>query len=229
MKTQGVIDSTGFVGFLNTYEVLLTLSLALLTTILWGIYVYYTRKTFLEIKRQTDLQSQAYLVTTIVDCEQSSNHSSKSRRGSYLTDCHARIKDKEINHIHAKWSEILKNNAEDASQPAKQLILRMSNRGNSDIIYWKISLNINIKPGDYLSELQVSEDASSWVVESSSESDVIQKDSEICVSIAEFGNFPIATLTWDIEYKDMRDNTYTEHIGTKNYDIENTIVLKKTA
>lgn len=205
------------------YESLLTLILAFLTVILWGVYVYYTRKTFKEIKKQTDFQSQAYLVTSIIDCEK--EYSSSDHTKDY---CESIIINKSINDIHEKWSDILKHNLKVAYQPKRQLILKMSNRGNSDIVYWKVNAKILIDPCEYLTEkLNSIKDECEWVIESNSEDDTIRKDEDICISIAEYGNFPSAVITWEIEYKDIRENKYTKHTGRTSYKTVNTMANPK--
>lgn len=81
------------IKFLNDINPVIDLSIA----VLWGIYVFYTIRTFKEIHRQTELQSEAFL---IVSCEVVDS----------VTEKMVDKKDSQHMSIYDKWHEILKTN-----------------------------------------------------------------------------------------------------------------------
>ena len=109
----------------------------LLTVILMALYVYFTIKTFREIKRQTDLQSQAFLFVAAHDVAEISE-------GAELIS--------EAKNISDKWRQILQKHVPEAIQNEDYLELEFNNRGNSDIIDWTIRISASILPGKYLKE-----------------------------------------------------------------------------
>src|SRR6266566_7179967 len=109
--------------------------LELVTTLLWGIYVYFTIITFREIRRQTDLQSEAFLVVAAKVSDQlvagkTVDNASKS--------------------LHEKWHGILTTSLPKAVQKEKYLTLECTNRGRSDIVRWKINVAAEIKSSHFL-------------------------------------------------------------------------------
>jgi hypothetical protein len=194
-----------FVLFLNDLSPLF----AILSTILWGIYVFYTIRTFREINMQTILQSSAVLVVTSQVCsiqpEKAIDKLSKPAKD-----------------LCNKWIEIIKKNAPTISIQNQYIVLSLSNRGRSDIISWQIRLAINIEPGDYLSKnLNISGEQAHW----QGSSDIIEVGGKKDFLIAETGMFPISNYSWQIKFYDMREIEYVAFTGDKTLETKNVLIL----
>jgi hypothetical protein len=180
-----------------------------LNIVLWGIYVYYTIRTFKQIHRQTELQSEAFLVVT-----SKMENSLKEEQKEF--DC------VESHNIFKKWHEILKNNLPSALSGEKYLNLKLDNRGRSDIVSWKIKVSGNIDSGDYLStKCNINGEKFSWIIEEINNKQLIPSESCIEVIIAKLGVYPEISLTWEIEYHDMRGRKYTNFGGAKSVNDKN--------
>src|SRR5437016_3691353 len=96
------------------------ITLTFLSTVLWGIYVYFTIKTFKEIRRQTELQSDAFLVVRIVDAQRPPTTSPAELEvtarhlliGGFLSRSSGNLKciGAPAADLIAKWSAICSNN-----------------------------------------------------------------------------------------------------------------------
>jgi hypothetical protein len=107
----------------------------LISTLLWGAYVFYTIRTFKEIKRQTELQSEAFLLVL-------------SKRNAALPPERNVIE--KAQQLHNKWRDILNKNVQTALQPEAYIILTLNNTGRSEIVDWNIDILLVMDPGDYL-------------------------------------------------------------------------------
>lgn len=171
----------------------------LLLIILWSIYIFYTIRTFKQIKLQTDLQSEAFLVVA-----------SKIRLG--LKDGSTIPENAE--NLHQKWYNILKSHIPDALRSERYIVLKLTNRGKSDIVYWNIGVTVVVGAGDYLrKKFNTSGEKEFWEVEYLDNKHNIAPGGSIEIPIANFGSFPKAEFRWDICYTDVRDKHYKRFGG----------------
>lgn len=205
-------EQTNFEMFLNAINHLRPL-FELATTILWGIYIYFTIRTFREIKRQTDLQSEALLVVAAKTLDQMPPN--------------VNIPD-EAQKVHDKWKQILETNIPSAVQKEKYLILEFTNRGRSDIVGWEIRVMADISASDFLQNTYniVGEDVE-WTVCYKNHKDNIAPNDTIQVPIAVTGCFPEAKFIWLIEYSDTRDVDYQKFSGDPSYSDINALASPK--
>lgn len=171
----------------------------LISTLLWGAYVYYTIKTFKEIKRQTELQSEAFLLISskiATNLPSERNVSEGSRQ------------------LYSKWREILGKNVPAALQPEKYIILTLNNTGRSEIVSWHIDIQLSIEPGDYLQKnFNINGESLRWHIDNQSYQDIISPDKTIDIPIALTGTFPIAKFSWSVRYTDSRNVAYQKFAG----------------
>jgi len=197
-----------FLEFLNKNQGFLSF----LSTILWGVYVYYTIKTFIQIKRQTDLQMDANL---LIESQMGDNQSAMLRCPS------------ESIQLHNKWSEIIKRlpRGSELSDRRQCLELKLRNRGKSDIIKWQIKVTAQINPSTCLQEnYNTTSETSEWIVSSRDASNYICAGEDIKVLIAVTGMYPKAQFSWTIKYLDSRGKTYNIFAGDSEKIDENLLV-----
>jgi len=172
----------------------------LLNALLWAFYVYYTIRTFRQIRRQTELQSEAFLVV-------SSELLSGDKPASVTAGSG-------IQELYDKWFQILQTNIPAARKQEQSVVLRLKNRGRSDITWWNVEVNAHVEPGKYLSnKFNISGEISKWTIEHEGYKDIIAPDEKIDVVIAKTGVFPVVKFHWSIKYKDMREVTYSRFGG----------------
>jgi len=187
-------------------DLLLTLTnlhplLELLTTVLWGLYVLYTIRTFREIRRQTDLQSEAFLVVACNVVDALDDPRSLSRPDGALVK---------------KWQDILRDRIPNAVRPARIAVLELTNRGKSDVVDWEIQVTLEIKPGQYLRDrFNTVGERISWPVKYSGNRDNIPPQGTIKVPIAFTGIYPESHISWSIRYGDTRDVQYVRFAGDR--------------
>jgi hypothetical protein len=173
--------------------------LALVTTVLWGVYVFFTIKTFREIRRQTELQSEAFLVVAsqiTQDTKEAVDRVTSKAKGLW-----------------EKWNRIIRN-VPDVVCPENYLVLRLQNRGKCDIVSWRIRLNVAVEPLQYLKSTQnVTGETVSWLVESQGQKDILAPDHSTSVCVLKCGVFPKAEMTWDLDYTDIRNKKYSRFGG----------------
>lgn len=174
----------------------------------WVAFVYYTIRTFRQIKRQTDLQSDAFLV---VAAEASAENGTLDRIGGAASE------------LYEKWEGILDHNVPKALQRETQsIVLRMHNRGRSDVVWWQIKFTATVEPSDYLRDnINVSREECQWTIEQREYPEVIEPEDHIEVEVIKTGVFPELELEWDITYEDMRGKTYDRVGGDKSYSDSN--------
>lgn len=168
------------------------------TILLWGIYVYFTIRTFIQIKKQTDLQIKAFLICKIIPKQITEEIT--------LPD--------EFMTLNNKWHQILTNNLPDTVGSLKCLWLEITNRGKSDVSKWEIKVNILVTPGDYLSERNTIGEYKTYIIKSQLHQ-TIPPNGSIEIPMAFSGYFPSAKYSWVIEYFDIREPK------KKNLSIEN--------
>jgi hypothetical protein len=200
-----------FVAFLEQNQPVIDL----LIVLAWAFFIYYTIKTFRQIKRQTDLQSDAFLV---VAAETDPDVRSIDRIASVARE------------VFNRWQGILELNVPAALERGEStVVLRLNNRGVSDIVSWKIHLAARVEPSDYLAEhLNITHEEKTWTIEQHTYDEVIPPGDDICIAVARTGVFPHLRLTWTIEYKDLRDKQYTRFAGDKNFTDQNIFANPQT-
>jgi Ca2+/Na+ antiporter len=177
-----------------------TLVATITTTLLWGIYVFFTIKTFKQIKKQTDIQSRAFLLVK-------PNFSIDTENKKIINSTAIRLKD--------KWNEILNNNLEKTIIEKKFFNLSLINRGKSDITKWEISISVEIKEGKYLNEnFSINGEKADWIIKSKTHQ-TIEPGKDLDIPIISVGDFPEITISWKISYTDLMNNTYCT---SKNFD-----------
>ena len=183
--------------------------LELLVVVLWGIYIYFTIKTFREIKRQTDLQSQAFLVVAAKTEKKCPDNRSIPETS---------------NALHEKWRTIISTHIPNAVTTDKFVVLVLSNRGRSDVVSWTINVNAGISPRAYLQEnYNTAGESCAWQVRYSGHRDNIAPDDKIEVPIAVTGLFPEAKFDWSISYTDARETRYDRFGGDRDYEDRNVL------
>lgn len=191
-------------------EIISAISL-ILTTILWGVYVKFTKdtykemrkqtklnnKTFEEMRKQTELNNNAHLVVNKIICD------------SLEEDTNDQIPE-QAKELYKKWEIIVEKNLDVVGSSKKYLVLELKNRGYSDIINWKLNLNLKIEPSNNLREVaQTTEEKEEILIKSNDNTSYIEEGESIKIAILELGSFPIINYSWDIEFKDMREQKYT--------------------
>lgn len=200
--------------FLSTLENLEPL-FVFLTSILWAVYIFFTIRTFHAIQKQTELQYQAFLVVAVQPKDELDS-------GTQIPQ--------EAKDIYAKWCDILNKNVPEAMANANEqyLTLEFTNRGRSDIIDWKIEVEIEIFPESYLqSKCNIIGEKISWSVKYQGYSHNISPDDSIAVPIACLGAFPRANFKWNISYNDARDLKYKKFGGDRDYKDTNVLASPK--
>ena len=182
----------------------------LATSILTGLYIYYTRKTFVEIKKQTDYQIRAYLFASI-----------NATQDKCDSD--------EICSIREHYDESISKLLPDQTKSETNLFIELKNRGKTDICWWKISISICINVGEYLKKGHLSDSGDVVCIESSKANQIIQPENSIKVPIGPMGYIPKAILIWSIEYKDLHGNMYKEFSGDKHYTYINPLLFEYRA
>ena len=177
------------------------------TSILTGVYVYYTRKSFLEIKKQTDYQIRAYLFSSF-------KTSSEDVRFDRLSE------------MRKAYDGSISKLLPDQSKCDTNLFIELKNRGKTDICWWKIKVCIKIEVGQFLNSLAVKEGTYSIEIEGNTSSDIIQPECSISVPVGSTGYIPRAILSWSIEYKDLHENLYKEFSGDKDYIYTNKLLFE---
>jgi len=186
-----------------------TLALTALTTLLWGVYVFFTIKTFNQIKKQTDLQSRAFLLVTPRLNNDSSDNSIDNKA----------VKIKE------KWHGILENNLTTALSVNRIFEIELTNRGKSDIVSWSIDISLTINEGEYLkTKFGIAGETSKLKIISKSDQ-TIAPDQSIKVPIIQVGDFPNILFNWNITYKDLMEGEYHSICNNEGFANSNLIAL----
>lgn len=176
--------------------------LDLLSTIAWGVYVYFTVMTFKEIKRQTELQSEAFLMVA----------AKKSTTEYHSTPT-------ESLSLYEKWRRIIDNNVPNNIRAKRFLVLELTNKGKSDINAWRINVSASVQLSQMLQErFNLHGEDREWEVRSSGHRDIIAPGESIEVPIAALGTFPHIALRWTIKYTDIRKRNYEFFAGDERVD-----------
>src|SRR5207248_786037 len=188
------------------------------------IYVVYTIKTFRQIKRQTDLQTQALLsiaarVVPLSTPQTASTASETGSGGIFIRRRRPaeRTFEPGIVALHEKWKNILAQQTNPAiTRTEKIVILKIRNHGQSDVVSWTLKLTVDVEPGQHLATaFNVNKSTYEWLVKSEGVTQIVEKTQSIEVAIAPTGSFPIAKFCWKLEYKDVRGVIYTEFVGER--------------
>lgn len=195
-------------GKMNLFEKF-SLIIGGLTMILWGFYVFFTIKTFKEIKAQTDLQTKAFLVV----------------RASMIASPQEKFIDKILDSFKTfnnKWQGILRTNIPDALADERQIILELNNQGRSEIVKYLIKVKCIVISMNYLKQVKnISDDHFEWEIKNNSSVEGIPPDKSIKIQIATTGYFPKAIFSWEIEFEDARQNKSTFFGGDKDIEDKN--------
>jgi len=196
---------SAFLNILNEWSSLFEL----VTTIIWAIFIYYTIRTFREIKRQTEMQSEAFLVVA------------KKIEDKYNGP---RGLCRECVDLHRKWNQILQNHLPAAVRAEKYLLLELMNRGRSDIVGWTIRVTMDIQPSEYMVEnFNTSGERVNWEVSYKGYEDSISPQGKIEVPIAVLGSYPEARIKWEINYTDIRSGKFSHFAGDQNTSDKNVL------
>lgn len=194
--------------FLNANQGLTTF----VSTLLWGVYVYYTIETFRQIRKQTDLQMDASLLieSQLVDTD------------AVTIKCPS-----EAVSLYQKWNDIIRRlpNSEEIPTRQQYITLRLRNRGKSDIVSWEITVTTSVEPGEFLADrYNTSSESSIWKIVSQNSCNYICSSEDIVVSIAKTGIFPKATFSWTVSYIDSKGKKYRVFAGDSHKMDENLLV-----
>lgn len=204
--------------FLATQQPLLDTVIA----IAWVFFIYYTIKTFQaikrqtdELKRQTDLQSEAFLVVSSESCQ--TDVEAIDKIGAGPAD------------LFDRWRGILDRNKPDALEQRadRMLVLHLQNRGRSDIMDWSIEVSADVRPGDHLrDDFNITGEEVEWVIDQEGADEVINEDDSIDIVIARMGVFPEVDFQWTVKYEDMRGNELTRFGGDVRHSDRNLFALR---
>jgi hypothetical protein len=176
-------------------------------------YVYFTYITFKEIQKQTEIQSEAFIIVTSTICPQ--KDSTLNRIST------------ESEQLYNKWHDILTNNAKDTITGKTFLHVNLKNRGKSDVIWWRLKIQALIEPGLYLEKkINANGENKELIIEQSNSDDIISTEEEICLCAIGVDAFPKAIFKWELEYKDMRKRTYKTFSGDTNKTTTNALVYE---
>jgi len=185
-------------------------------TILIAVYVIYTAKTFKQIRRQTDLQMRGFLVCSPAWCPE-------------LPD-HCRPPTPLAAEFSEKWTGIAAPALGGIANPTRYCVLKLKNRGRSDIHRWQITVDAAVKPSDFLRQkFQTAAERKTWTINSHGESDHLAPDEELSVAIVKGESFPTARITWKVNYTDVRGGSYTEFGGEEFISTQNPLLHPRTA
>jgi hypothetical protein len=187
--------------------------LVLASTILWGFYVLFTILTFRQIRKQTDLLAEAFLVVAF----------KKVQDYRVASDIPF---ERTAFELHEKWSKILTKHVPNAVRKESALLLTLTNRGRADIIKWSISVTARVDPGEYLlKEYNTHGEMVSWSVASAGAKHIVQPEKPVEVVLAPIGNFPNVEFTWSIAFEDMRGKKYVRAAGDSSVKDTNALAL----
>lgn len=94
------------------------------------------------------------------------------------------------------------------------MVLRLHNRGRSDVIWWRIALKAEVSAGNHLAEqFNIAGESCAWSIEHQDYKDVIALGEKIEIVVAKTGVFPRVEFQWTIEYRDMRNVSYSRFGG----------------
>lgn len=198
----------------------LTAIFTFFSTLLWMAYVWITNRTFQEIKRQTDLASQAVLVVSGWEENISDSPNWVKDRSIIRVD----KTDLKIEELLEKWGKIVEQWVPGASGEERIALIGLHNRGKSDIVSWKIDLHLQINAGPYLSKMNVSNDFYKFSIQSNSHDDTIPPGNTLQIVIGKIQAFPEANLVWDINYWDLTNDK--KEIGHTQFHGDEILVLK---
>jgi len=193
--------------------------LGLISTILWGVYVYFTRKTLQEVQKQTlDIGEQTRIQTS------ARLVSSVNWDGSPMIGLSA-----EARRAADDWEDRLKKNAQHATGGGETRVLKLvlRNSGHVDVVRWALTVHLRVTPGPALTEL--AEASYSWTVSSDEHPQhaVIATRDQLIVAVAVPRFFPQAEFGWSIEFADDRGKTYRDLTGTLEQRTENKLALER--
>ncbi|MBK9982081.1 MAG: hypothetical protein IPP15_06570 [Saprospiraceae bacterium] len=160
----------------------------------WLFYVFFTYKTFREIKMQNDLQFGAILLSFI---------------DLYNTHEASDLKIESMN-LYNRWKNLLNGNQYLIEQNPCYVSLILANRGRSDIVHWKLQIELLVDGGDILpDEAQTS---TKWEI-TSDVNEIISFEHERKVPILIKNAFPKFEINWKISYSDFRKAKYPSITG----------------
>lgn len=190
------------------------LGINVIAQVLIGVYVYFTRQTFLEIQKQTNLQSRAHLLT-----KKTVEHSE-----DFAINQAAKV-------LHTKWKGIVNRNMPGAIQADTFLVLILKNRGRADVASWRLDVNISIEPSKILENVAniMGEDISFQIHSETDDGEqLIMQGEELKLCLTPISNFPKISVTWALEYTDIRGEQYTIFSGDKKAVFENKLITEFT-
>lgn len=176
----------------------ITAATGITSTLLWGLYVYITNRTLREIKRQTELQTQAMLVV------KAKLETLPERPPSTPS---------EAIRLFEKWHTIVRKNLGSAQVTERYVQLCLINRGRTDVEWWRVEVEARVGAGTRLREGNVGNETASWSVESIDSESFINADDQIKVPIALTGAFPEVRFSWRISFRDARKQVYVTFGG----------------
>lgn len=173
----------------------------LVSMVLWAIYVYYTIRTFREIKQQTELQMDAFLIVTADVVSRAA-----------CKDMH--MVNSSVQALSNKWFGILDKNLQEALQSEdRYLKLTFKNRGKSDVVSWAITAHLVVEAGPILAATNITGETCEWIVKSDGSQHIVAPGESIDVTIAPIGCFPVASINWSIVYTDSRQKKSESFAG----------------
>lgn len=173
--------------------------LTLISTGLWALYVYYTHRTFKEIKKQTNLYHGALLrVTPII------NNKSIAIEGF----------SKAANDEYNFWKGLLEGNNVKYNKNPSHLELVIANRGRSDVISWQVFIEIEVESGGKIQN-EIKRKVN-WYIDSKISQYIPFEDNEdkIKIPIVLTNAFPKYIIRGNIKYSDIRNEEYTSGFQT---------------
>lgn len=183
-------------------------------TILIIIYVVYTYRTFIQIKKQTDYQQDAYLkveTTLVKDINASQNAGAFTlidgrivQAGSGLTSKYVRKE------IPTKMTGVLKPifKFEDILFDGNYFTLKMTNYGNAEVNKIDIKVTVTIINAKELTEKQMLKEKETTSFDVCIQEIISRNGGKIQIPIISTASFPSFTISVKGEYFDVRNKKY---------------------
>lgn len=184
----------------------------ILGTILILVYVFYTYRTFREIKKQNDYQQDAYLnISTLMLKDIQPGTFIQQQPSGAFNIVNSGVNAKYIDrNLHLKMKEILKKffTLDDALFEGNYFTVKLTNYGKTEIKVVKLTLTVTIKHSKELAESKMLKESVTEIIKTNIEEIISRDGGEITIPVISTASFPIYEIKIDGQYEDVRGKTY---------------------
>jgi hypothetical protein len=218
---------------------IVNLVLAALSTIAWGVYVFFSVKTFREVKQQSQLQTDS-LREIRAQTEELRRQTERQTRPHMLIDLDPENKvggDCErsalMNKVEQRWRTILTTNIPAVEQSNTHVVLRLRNRGGGDITDWQLTVTYNIEPGSYLStNFKTAGENGSFEIFPGGDHAILMANDQsgaIRVVVGPLTLFPVVQYDWSLWYRGHDGAEYSAYSGKNGLSDSNPLASPTAA